>query len=49
MCKYRVDQHSTVLNLLSVSIDNFLLREFMSVKVSQNLNSMQKMSTQWNS
>ena len=35
--KYRVDQH-----LYSISIDKILVTEFITVKILQNLNSMQK-------
>ena len=37
MCKYRVDQHLTVLNLYSISTNKILVMEFMTVKVSKNL------------
>ena len=47
MCKHRVDQHLIVLNLYGVSINKILVLKFMTVKVPQNLKSMQKMSTQW--
>ena len=42
MCKHRVDQHLIVLNLYSVSINKILVLKFMTVKVPQNLKSMQK-------
>ena len=42
---YRVNQHLIVLNLGSVSINKVLVTEFNTVKVSQNLNLMQNMST----
>ena len=48
MCKYRIDQHLIVLNLYSISINIILVLEFMTAKVSHNLNSMQEMSTKWN-
>ena len=40
MCKYRVNQYLIVLNLYSVSIITILGTEFITVKVSQNLNLM---------
>ena len=40
MCMYRVNQHLIVLNIESVSINKVLVTEFISVKVSQNLNLM---------
>ena len=48
MCKYRADQYLIVLNLYSISINIILVTDFITAKVSQNLNSMKKMSTQWN-
>ena len=48
MCKHLVDQHLIILNLFSNSINKDLVTGFVTVKVSQNLNSMQKMSAQWN-
>ena len=48
MCRYIVDQHLIVLNLYNVLINKILVLKFMAVKVSQNLNSMQKSSAQWN-
>ena len=48
MFKCTVDQHLIFLNLHSISINKILVLEFMTAKVSQNLNSIQKMSTQWN-
>ena len=44
MCKFRLDQHLIVLSLYSVSINKNLAFEFMTVEVTQNLNSMQKIS-----
>ena len=46
MCSYRVNQHLIVLNLYIASINKILAMEFISVKVSQNLNLMQNMSAQ---
>ena len=40
--KYRVDQHLIFVDLYSISINKFLVTEFMIVKVSENLNLMQK-------
>ena len=48
MCKYRVKQHLIVLKLDSVSINKIIVTKFVTVKVSQNLNLMQSLSTQWN-
>ena len=48
MCKYRVKQHLIVLKLDSVSIDKIIVTKFVTMKVSQNLNLMQRLSTQWN-
>ena len=46
-CKFREDKHSVVLNLYNISsVNKILATEFMNEKVSLNLNSMQKMSTQ---
>ena len=42
MHKHRVDQHLIVLNSYSISINKILVTEFMTVKASQNLNSIQK-------
>ena len=36
------------LNLYSSSINKILFTKFMTAKASQNLNLMQKISTQWN-
>ena len=47
MCKYRVKQHLIVLKLDSVSVSKTLAKKFVTVKVSQNLNVMQLLSTQW--
>ena len=47
MCKYRVKQHLIVLKLDSVSVNKILVKKFVTVKVSQNLNVMQLLSTQW--
>ena len=38
--RYRVNQHLIVLNLYSISIHKTLIMEFMTVRVSQNLNLM---------
>ena len=46
MCKYRVKQHLIVLKLDSVSVNKTLAKKFVTVKVSQNLNVMQLLSTQ---
>ena len=46
MCKYRVKQHLIVLKLDSVSVNKILVKKFVTVKVSQNLNVMQLLSTQ---
>ena len=43
-----VNQHLIVVNLGSVSINKILVTEFITVKVSQDLTSMQNMSTQRN-
>ena len=48
MCKYRAKQDLIVLKLDSVSINKILITKFVTVKVSQNLNLMQSLSTQWN-
>ena len=37
MCKSRLNQHLTVLNLYSVSINKNLVTEFITVKVSEDL------------
>ena len=42
MYKHRADQHLIVLNSYSISINKILVTEFMTVKASQNLNSIQK-------
>ena len=46
MLKYRVDQQLIVLNLNFASINRILVTVIKTVKVSQNLNSMQKISNQ---
>ena len=46
MHMYRVNQHLIVLNLDNITINKVLLTEFITVKVSQNLNLMQNMLTQ---
>ena len=46
MCRYRANQFLIVQNLYSVSINKILVTEFIAVKVSQNVNLMQNMSTQ---
>ena len=48
MRKYRVKQDLIVLKLDSVSIKKILVTKFVTVKVSQNLNLMQSLTTQWN-
>ena len=48
MNRYSANQHSIVLNLDSVSVKKVLVTEFILAKVSQNLNFMWNMSTQWN-
>ena len=45
MCKYRVKQDLIVLKLDSVSSNKTLVTKFVTVKVSQNLNLMQSLST----
>ena len=40
ICRYRVNQHLIVLNLDSVSINKILATEFLTIRVSQNLNLM---------
>ena len=40
MCRYMINQHLIVLNLGSASINKVLGTEFITVKVSQNLNLM---------
>ena len=40
MSRYRVNQHLIILKLDSVSIKKILVTEFVTVKVSQNLNLM---------
>ena len=44
MYRYGVNQHLTVLNLYSASINTILVTKFTTVKVSQNLSLMQNMS-----
>ena len=46
MCKYRVEQRFIIPHFCSISIYKGLVTEFMAVKISQNLNLMQKMSAQ---
>ena len=46
MYRYRVKQHLIVLKLDSVSVNKILVPRFVTVKVLQNLNLMQSMSTQ---
>ena len=48
MCKKSEDQDLIVLNLHSITINKTLATTFMTVKVSQNLNLMEKTPTQWN-
>ena len=40
MCRYRIKQHLIVLKLDSVSINKGIAPEFVTVKVSQDLNLM---------
>ena len=40
MCRYRVNQHLIVLNIYSVPINKILVKQFITVKVSLNLNLM---------
>ena len=42
MCKYRKDENLIVLTLYGVSINKIAVTEIMTVKVSQNLNLIQK-------
>ena len=44
MCIQRVDV--IVINLQSITIDKVLIMEFMTAKISKNLNSMKKTLTQ---
>ena len=46
MGKYRVKQHLIVIKIDSVSINKILVTKFVTVKVSQNLNVMQRLSIQ---
>ena len=48
MCKYRVKQDLLNSSKVRVSINKNLVTKFVTVKVSQNLNLMQSLSTQWN-
>ena len=48
MCKYRVKQDLLNSPKVSVSINKILVMKFVTVKVSQNLNLMRSLSTQWN-
>ena len=48
MCKHKLKQHLIVLNLDYALINKILVTKFATVKVSQNLNLMQSLSTQWN-
>ena len=48
MCKYRVKQDLLNNSKVSVSINKILVTKFVTVKVSQNLNLMQSLSTRWN-
>ena len=48
MCRYKVKQHLIVLKLDSVSINKILVTNFVTMHVSQNLNFMWNVSTQWN-
>ena len=41
MCKFRIDQYLIVVNLNNISINEILVTEFVTVKVSQNQNLMQ--------
>ena len=49
ICRCRVNQYLIVLNLYSVSVSKVLVTEYITVKVSQNLNLMLNMSTQQHS
>ena len=44
--KYRVKQYLIVIKIDSVSINKILVTKFVTVKVSQNLNVMKRLSTQ---
>ena len=46
MGKYRVKQHLKVIKIDSASINKILVTKFVTVKVSQNPNVMQRLSTQ---
>ena len=46
MCKYGYEQYSLDLNLYRASINKIIVTKLMKVKLSQNLNLMEKMSTQ---
>ena len=48
MCKYRVRQDLLNSSKVSVSMNKILVTQFVTVKVSHNLNLMQSLSTQWN-
>ena len=48
MCKYRVKQDLLNSYKVSVWINKVLVTKFITVKISQNLNLMQSLSTQWN-
>ena len=46
MCKQSAEKHQIFLNLYRIAISENLVLEAVIVKVSQNLNSMQKISKQ---
>ena len=48
MCRYKVIEQLIVLRLDNVSSKKILATEFVTLKVSQNLNFMYNISTQWN-
>ena len=48
MCQHRVKQDLLNSSKVSVSINKILVTKFVTVKVSQNLNLMRSLSTQWN-
>ena len=48
MCRYKVIEQLIVLKSDNVSSKKILATEFVTLKVSQNLNFMCNISTQWN-
>ena len=48
MCKQNEDQELIVLNVHIITINKTLATAFMTVKVWQNLNLIEKTPTQWN-